>query len=406
MKFKFGYLLFCIALVGCEPWPASTAGWKLDDSVFICDDLPATQSILNWQGECAPIPFVDTLHPEFPNWKSSWPAPCALCTLNVANFRHGIPCPRQRITWEKSGAIKLLTEPYNSMQLFLLQHETMDEITTLADAICHQDPSMQNWWILPPAWLDTTLLHQKLKSCLAFTSLPNPWIPWTVEQVQRDAMSSVLDETITRAAFLAWPQRTISIATLDSMLLSHSGIQSSKALLVGPCPGTGTFWFARQEATRAQCGLGNTALDSVLPASGLTWEQARSCAERHSARLPTLAEWSCALGLWNDSLPWPWTSTQGISHIPTLAELSAWIKPDRSILPSDSLAPYPAGLYAMLGNVAEWLEDSSWSGNHFLAGGSYLNSGEIPGNPIHLEEIQTSTGPQDAGVRFLWVFPP
>ena len=129
-----------------------------------------------------------------------------------------------------------------------------------------------------------------------------------------------------------------------------------------------TFWIGQTEVTQA-------AFERVLgtnpsrykgaqrPVDQVGWIDARRYCEAVKMRLPTEEEWEYA--------------ARAGSSAPAYGELNAvaWYDPnsDDQTHPVAQKAPNLYGLYDMLGNVWEWVEDSYGGGKKILRGGSFYN---------------------------------
>jgi formylglycine-generating enzyme required for sulfatase activity len=132
----------------------------------------------------------------------------------------------------------------------------------------------------------------------------------------------------------------------------------------------GGFWIGRTEVTQAAYMRVMNADPSFykgadLPADRIGWTDATAYCNRIGMRLPTESEWEYA-------------AYGGTTELPTetLASL-AWYDPNSndSTHPVATKLPNGYGLWDMLGNVWEWVQDAGKeSGEHILKGGSFYNS--------------------------------
>ncbi|HEX4966460.1 MAG TPA: SUMF1/EgtB/PvdO family nonheme iron enzyme [Thermoanaerobaculia bacterium] len=148
-------------------------------------------------------------------------------------------------------------------------------------------------------------------------------------------------------------------------------------------------WIGRTEVTNAQYRAnhpGDQGPDS-LPATRVTWNEAKDFCERHGWRLPTEAEWEYAARAGTKTL---WSFGADERRLKDFA----WFKEDSGLGPHTvaTRKPNPWGIYDMHGNVWEWVEDrigpykpgpqkdpkGTESGERrVMRGGAFLNS---PGN--------------------------
>ncbi len=125
--------------------------------------------------------------------------------------------------------------------------------------------------------------------------------------------------------------------------------------------------------------------EADLPAVGVTWYQARAYAAWLGGRLPTEAEWEYAA---RGGCAARFCDAAGAEVHPR--EI-AWYRDNArgSLHPVRQLEPSPRGLYDMLGNAAEWVEDfhgeyptetrrdpvgAASGGERVVRGGSYVDS--------------------------------
>jgi sulfatase modifying factor 1 len=130
------------------------------------------------------------------------------------------------------------------------------------------------------------------------------------------------------------------------------------------------FWIGRTEVTQAAYMRVMNADPSFYkgsdhPADRIGWTDATTYCSRIGMRLPTESEWEYA-------------AYGGTAELPKepLASL-AWYDPNSndSTHPVASKLPNGYGLWDMLGNVWEWVQDAGKEpGEHILKGGSYYNT--------------------------------
>ena len=130
------------------------------------------------------------------------------------------------------------------------------------------------------------------------------------------------------------------------------------------------FWIGRTEVTQVAYMRVMNADPSFykgadLPADRIGWTDATAYCSRIGMRLPTESEWE-------------WAAYGGTAELPKepLGAL-AWYDPNSN----DSTHPVATklsngyGLWDILGNVWEWVQDAGKeSGEHILKGGSFYNS--------------------------------
>jgi formylglycine-generating enzyme required for sulfatase activity len=130
------------------------------------------------------------------------------------------------------------------------------------------------------------------------------------------------------------------------------------------------FWIGRTEVTQAAYTRVMNADSSYykgadLPADRVGWTDATTYCNRIGMRLPTESEWEYA-------------AYGGAAELPKepLASL-AWYDPNSNDS-THSVAtklPNASGLWDMLGNVWEWVQDAGKEpGEHILKGGSFYNT--------------------------------
>ncbi|MGH9590983.1 MAG: formylglycine-generating enzyme family protein [Terracidiphilus sp.] len=130
------------------------------------------------------------------------------------------------------------------------------------------------------------------------------------------------------------------------------------------------FWIGRTEVTqRAYMRVMNAAPSRYkgadYPVDSVGWNDATTYCSRIGMRLPTESEWE-------------WAAYGGTEELPTkpLASI-AWYDPNSndSTHPVAAKLPNGYGLWDMLGNVWEWVQDAGIEpGEHILKGGSFYNS--------------------------------
>jgi formylglycine-generating enzyme required for sulfatase activity len=129
------------------------------------------------------------------------------------------------------------------------------------------------------------------------------------------------------------------------------------------------FWIGRTEVTQAAYMRVMNADPSYykgadLPADRVGWTDATTYCSRIGMRLPTESEWEYA-------------AYGGTAELPKEPPASvAWYDPNSndSTHPVATKLPNGYGLWDMLGNVWEWVQDSGKErGEHILKGGSFYN---------------------------------
>ncbi|HKI06431.1 MAG TPA: SUMF1/EgtB/PvdO family nonheme iron enzyme [Thermoanaerobaculia bacterium] len=114
------------------------------------------------------------------------------------------------------------------------------------------------------------------------------------------------------------------------------------------------FWIGKTEVTNAQYRSDHPDHEGpdTLPASGVTWDEAKTFCERHGGRLPTEAEWEYAARAGTQT-PWSFGADES-----KLGEF-AWFRENSGSEPHPVATQKPNtwGLYDMHGNVWEWVED-------------------------------------------------
>jgi formylglycine-generating enzyme required for sulfatase activity len=130
------------------------------------------------------------------------------------------------------------------------------------------------------------------------------------------------------------------------------------------------FWIGRTEVTQAAYVRVMSAVPSYykgadLPADRVGWTDATTYCSRIGMRLPTESEWEYA-------------AYGGTAELPKKPMVSlAWYDPNSndSTHPVATKLPNGYGLWDMLGNVWEWVQDAGKKpGEHILKGGSFYNT--------------------------------
>lgn len=130
------------------------------------------------------------------------------------------------------------------------------------------------------------------------------------------------------------------------------------------------FWIGRTEVTQAAYMRIMDATPSRykgadLPVDSVGWNDATTYCSRIGMRLPTESEWE-------------WAAYGGTAELPKgPLGAYAWYDPNSndSTHPVATKLPNRYGLWDMLGNVWEWVQDvGRGPGEHVLKGGSFYNS--------------------------------
>jgi formylglycine-generating enzyme required for sulfatase activity len=162
------------------------------------------------------------------------------------------------------------------------------------------------------------------------------------------------------------------------------------------------FWIGRTEVIQAAYMRIMNADPSYykganLPADRVGWTDATTYCSRIGMRLPRESEWEYA-------------AYGGTAELPKepLASL-AWYDPTSrdTTHPVATMLPNGYGLWDMLGNVWEWVQDvGRGPGEHILKGGSFYNiardvrvSGRLRRHPIFATGISASVAPHPRGRR-------
>jgi formylglycine-generating enzyme required for sulfatase activity len=134
------------------------------------------------------------------------------------------------------------------------------------------------------------------------------------------------------------------------------------------------FWLARTEVSerqfrdRAAGRRPSTASATGLPATGVSWTEAKSYCQAAGGRLPTEAEWEYAARAG--------TSTRYYDSLPAIAWFSG--NTDEAPRPVAGRKPNAFGLYDMLGNVSEWVLDRYYN--------AYDDASDPDDDPDHVEQ--------------------
>ena len=137
-------------------------------------------------------------------------------------------------------------------------------------------------------------------------------------------------------------------------------------------------WFTidRREVTLAQMQAHDPSFeapyeyfkDGLMPATGVSWTKARAYCQAQGKRLPTTDEWQFVC-------PGPEGSAYayGNNWDPTLARMGRRVWTDGP-KPVGSYEPNGYGLYDMVGNVWEWVDDGENEDDaHHVVGGSWVD---------------------------------
>ena len=122
------------------------------------------------------------------------------------------------------------------------------------------------------------------------------------------------------------------------------------------------FWLGQTEVTNAQYRRIHPDLkgEDRLPASSVTWSEAKEACERFGGRLPTEAEWEYAARAGS-------TTAWSFGGAEVRPGNYAWYDKNAGNVPHPVATKKPNawGLYDMRGNVMEWVAD--WYGTYSAA---------------------------------------
>lgn len=130
------------------------------------------------------------------------------------------------------------------------------------------------------------------------------------------------------------------------------------------------FWIGRTEVTQAAymrvMGAAPSRYKGAnFPVDSVGWNNATTYCSRVGMRLPTESEWE-------------WAAYGGTAELPKEPlEAYAWYDPNSndSTHPVATKLPNGYGLWDVLGNVWEWVQDAGRGpGDHVLKGGSFYNT--------------------------------
>jgi serine/threonine protein kinase len=114
--------------------------------------------------------------------------------------------------------------------------------------------------------------------------------------------------------------------------------------------------------------------ERLLPASGMTWDEAQSFAQAKKARLPSEIEWEYAATGGNPLNLWSW-GNEYFSRANLLDSSNNFQKKSEVQSPKYLSDKSPLGVYGMTGNVREWVQNlySQEEPHPVFKGGCYLS---------------------------------
>jgi len=121
--------------------------------------------------------------------------------------------------------------------------------------------------------------------------------PWSPERIDSLLSHGVAAGMLSRKAYLAQASRILPQRYTDSLTYLLRPLDSAEWIPLPPCPGVSGVSMRRLPAHADACGF-------PVNGAGLDHFQATQCAQALGGRIPTYAEWLCALH-GPDSLPWP-----------------------------------------------------------------------------------------------------
>lgn len=165
---------------------------------------------------------------------------------------------------------------------------------------------MQQWpdtgWNWLPFPLDSAQAQETFLRQFLSRSPENPLelpmgFPWSPERIDSLLSQAVAAGILSRKAYLAQASRILPQRYTDSLTYSLAPRDSAAWIPLPPCPGVSGVSMRRLPAHADACGF-------PANGAGLDHLQATQCAQALGGRIPTYAEWLCALQ-GPDSLPWP-----------------------------------------------------------------------------------------------------
>jgi len=171
--------------------------------------------------------------------------------------------------------------------------------------------------------------------------------------------------------------------------LPASVVRLEALLLARPVPGSSTWLLAgRYEATRGEYGVARRPSEEDLPVTMVSFHEAETwCRERH-LRLPTMTEWRHVANSGREEFWVAATARNGLSLGLRRALPGGVFERGRTSL----------GAYDMLGNVREWVYDST-HGKYYACGGSYASRDASTAPEEQLEMLPEDRA-EDVGFRY------